>query len=167
MIIVISSQTVVKNEHNLIHQLFEEGLDMFHVYRPNCTTNEIEKFLRSISSQHHNKVVMHEHYLKFHSIAEMQECKQYYDYAFISPVFDSISKPGHRSSYDVNQLKIALMESGKKIIALGGVDEHKIQMLHHIGFYGIALLGAIWSSNNPVEKFKLIKEKWITRGRMF
>jgi thiamine monophosphate synthase len=49
--------------------------------------------------------------------------------------------------------------SGKNIIALGGIDEDKIALVRKIGFIGVAVLGAIWNSKNPVEKFIRIKAK--------
>ena len=55
----------------------------------------------------------------------------------------------------------------KKIIALGGIDEDKIDMVNDSGFSGIALLGAIWQNENPVGKFKRIKEKWLKKELVY
>jgi thiamine-phosphate pyrophosphorylase len=47
--------------------------------------------------------------------------------------------------------------SGKQVIALGGIDEDKIEICRALGFSGVAVLGAIWNSTNAVEKFKKIQ----------
>ena len=43
---------------------------------------------------------------------------------------------------------------------MGGIDEDKIETAKELGFSGVALLGAIWQSEQPVEKFKRIYELW-------
>jgi hypothetical protein len=49
----------------------------------------------------------------------------------------------------------------KKIIALGGMNEDKVETVRNLGFSGIALLGAIWQNENPVGKFKQVQERWL------
>lgn len=105
--------------------------------------------------------MLHAEYFKFHSLKELENCKEKYDYAFLSPVFDSISKAGYESHMDLKEVEKVLKNREDKIIALGGIDEDKIDTVKVLGFSGIALLGAIWKSDNPVEKFKQIKEKWL------
>jgi thiamine-phosphate pyrophosphorylase len=90
-----------------------------------------------------------------------------FDYIFISPVFESISKPGYSSDIDLSQLKdfIASGCSTNPIVALGGVDENNIDSLKNMGLYGAAVLGAIWTPfqkgvtiSDLVDKFLKIKQ---------
>ena len=39
------------------------------------------------------------------------------------------------------------------IIGLGGINEENIAMVKKSGFDGVALLGAIWESENPIAAF--------------
>ncbi len=100
----------------------------------------------------------------FHSWQEIEENGFQYGYVFISPVFDSISKSGYKAGIDLRgalETKQNLARQKKycpSIIGLGGVDEQNITELHQYGFDGVALLGAIWTANDLVEKYKRIKE---------
>ena len=101
--------------------------------------------------------------LSLHSLNEIEHCNLKFDYAFLSPVFDSISKIGYKSTLDLHVVQKFLHKNkDTKIIALGGVDEEKIELVKELGFSGIALLGAVWQSSNPVEKFKRIKTACFT-----
>src|SRR5687768_15635196 len=120
MIIVISNPAPVAGEHHIIHQLFEEGLDAFHVYKPHFSQEQTQNFLQQISAGYRHKVALHAQHLKFHSLEELEACQQHYEYAFLSPVFDSISKTGYKSKFDLHSLKVFLRNRKEKIIALGG-----------------------------------------------
>ena len=50
------------------------------------------------------------------------------------------------------------MKSNYVAIAMGGVDEDKIEKARTFGFDGVAILGALWKSNEIVAKFKRIQE---------
>jgi thiamine-phosphate pyrophosphorylase len=165
-LIVISSPVAVPNEHQIITSLFEEGLETFHVLRPDPNKQEVKALIQKIPSKYHSRIVMHADYPKFHSLKEMEDYKGKDEYAFLSPVFDSISKPGYKSPFSDRmnrflKFKPELMTAikGKNIIALGGIDEDKISMARKIGFAGVAVLGAIWNSKDPVQKFIKIKAK--------
>ncbi len=100
----------------------------------------------------------------FHSWKEIQNCEVPYGHVFISPVFDSISKPGYKGAIALEGIDIARKELKKhnrhcpKIIGLGGVDEHNIPSLIKHKFDGAALLGSIWNAADPIRTFKRIKE---------
>lgn len=95
-----------------------------------------------------------------HSFQEIKNSKWKFDYVFLSPVFDSISKKGYTSGFKPEELRafISAHTLPVKLIALGGVDEGTIKQVKEYGFSGAALLGAIWESEDGVEKFKKIKE---------
>ena len=93
----------------------------------------------------------------FHSLKDITENSFSYDYVFLSPIFDSISKAGYTSNFDLNGLAIDLADLSTKtvppIVALGGISAKNIQLIQKSGFSGAALLGAIWQSENPVKAF--------------
>ncbi|MBX7107232.1 MAG: thiamine phosphate synthase [Chitinophagales bacterium] len=93
----------------------------------------------------------------FHTIGSLRTERFDYAYVFLSPVFDSISKIGYRSTFHEDSLQKVISKSDYKVFALGGVDEDKIEKAAGLGFYGVALLGSIWKSDEPVEKFKRVQ----------
>lgn len=82
-----------------------------------------------------------------HSFEEIETVKDYIDYVFLSPVFNSISKPDYHSKIDLVQAKIFFKSYNKKarVVALGGISDDNINLIKDAGFHGAALLGAIWS----------------------
>ena len=90
----------------------------------------------------------------FHTIAALKKDNPGYKYVFLSPIFDSISKVGYKSSFNEVSLKDTIATSSFNVVALGGVDENKIEKAKQLGFYGIALMGGLWKSSDPIEKCK-------------
>ncbi len=89
-----------------------------------------------------------------HSMEEYNGLPEHFSYAFLSPVFDSISKPGYLAeSFDFSIRK----ESPTKLIGLGGIQADNVNNAIQLGFDGVALLGAIWKSENPLVSMKEIK----------
>lgn len=81
-----------------------------------------------------------------HTMEEYNALPEHFSYAFLSPVFDSISKPGYRAArFDFSEKKASRV----KLIALGGIQAENISECIQMGFEGAALLGAIWNSENP------------------
>ncbi|MDR1274502.1 MAG: thiamine phosphate synthase, partial [Odoribacteraceae bacterium] len=74
-------------------------------------------------------------------------------YLFLSPVFDSISKPGYAAAaFDERRLRAAL--AGRRVIALGGVTAANLPACRRAGYAGGALLGHLWEKPaEAVERF--------------
>lgn len=81
-----------------------------------------------------------------HSWSEVLLCEGY-DYVFLSPVFDSISKVGYKAAFDIETFSNVLHKKvlGTKVIALGGVCAENVDQVESMGFDGYAMLGAIWN----------------------
>ncbi|MFC4096752.1 thiamine phosphate synthase [Euzebyella saccharophila] len=62
MIVLISPENDIPNELPLLHQLFEEGLQCFHLRKPKRSIGDYEKYLSQLDEKYHHKVVIHEHY---------------------------------------------------------------------------------------------------------
>lgn len=90
------------------------------------------------------------------------------DYCFLSPIFNSISKPGYTSSLTaLTDLQPYLATARYPVIALGGVTPDVFPQLADAGFSGAALLGSIFSNeeeegndkdNDPVAAFEAALE---------
>lgn len=65
-----------------------------------------------------------------------------HSYQTLSPIYDSISKPGYKSAFDLNTISKYI--SGFDVVALGGVTFDKLNALQSVNFIGAAMMGAIW-----------------------
>lgn len=79
-----------------------------------------------------------------HSFEEIGSLAFTPDYVFLSPVFDSISKAGYKTAFDLNLLKERLKTVPVPVVALGGITPDKVTACRKAGFDGVALLGYIW-----------------------
>jgi thiamine-phosphate pyrophosphorylase len=73
-------------------------------------------------------------------------------YAFLSPVFDSISKPGYPAAgfTSAEVRRVASAPGAVPLIALGGVTEGNLAAAAGLGFAGAAVLGGVWHRADPV-----------------
>ncbi|MCT4639083.1 MAG: bifunctional hydroxymethylpyrimidine kinase/phosphomethylpyrimidine kinase [Bacteroidales bacterium] len=96
-----------------------------------------------------------------HSFDEIEQYSNIYNYFFISPVANSISKTGYSAGWTTDELieNVDRCSVPEKLVALGGVCSEITDRLTGIGFNRFALLGTIWDSNNPVEAYREIKER--------
>jgi thiamine-phosphate pyrophosphorylase len=88
----------------------------------------------------------------FHSLADLA-CRDWggLDYAFLSPIYDSISKEGYASAgFDQQQLRLALGACAVPIVALGGITKGRITEARDLGFAGVAVLGTVWQAEDPI-----------------
>lgn len=184
-IIVITSPVAVLNEIEIIHSLFENGLDVLHLRKPAINKEELEQFLLQINARWHAQIVMHQHfdlvekyslkgihlneYLRkedkkkllpqfatfqistsVHTFDDLISESPDFDYIFISKLFDSISKK-EAKTIDLEELRTVMQENNiVNAIGLGGISEQNAAALQQLNLKGIALLGAVWESPNPV-----------------
>ncbi|WP_343696673.1 thiamine phosphate synthase [Flavobacterium sp.] len=193
--IVITNPSQVKNEINILHSLFEEGLSLLHIRKPDFSEAEMAQFIDQIKLEFRNKLVLHNHLhlaenlgidrfhfsekerknnpAKFskpyrfkyesiststHSIEDFNSIEDEFDYAFLSPVFKSISKENYHPKNDLFQAVKFRTNYKTKMVALGGIDSNNIQKTLENGFDDAALLGTIWNNENPLKEFKLCQQ---------
>lgn len=75
-------------------------------------------------------------------ISELRDMNIELEYSTLSPIFDSFSKTGYKSRFDIEDLKSKI--KGKNVIALGGVEPELFNILKENEFYGAAMLGCVW-----------------------
>ncbi len=89
----------------------------------------------------------------FHVKEAIVDCAVKFDYVFLSPVFDSISKVGYQGKgFDVTDLD-------EFLIGMGGINEKTVTKTFKLGFKGVGILGAIWNSTNFLQSFNSIQNK--------
>lgn len=173
-LIAITSDKNSVREKDVINKLFEQGLTSLHIRKPSHSRAEVRELLCRINPVFHNRIVLHDHFrlvydfklkgvhlnrrnpeapgkenisisCSYHSLDELRMSSSF-DYVFLSPVFDSLSKPGYNKRYTHSQLTEArdLGTINDRVYALGGVDANTIPLVSEYGFGGIAVLGALW-----------------------
>ena len=96
----------------------------------------------------------------FHALAEISRCRRRYDYVFLSPIFDSISKAGYASQFDLAALQTSLQQLAARpsyyppVLALGGITSQNTKLVQQMGFAGAAVLGAVWQRADPVAAWR-------------
>ena len=189
-LIVLSYEYSFPNELTLIHELFEEGLALFHLRKPTWSEEELYKYLKNIDPIYHRRIVLHDHYkliesfslkgihcnvrnsthwleskqnglqlsASFHSVEELKILTETFEYVFLSPVYDSISKENYHAAFSEEELKEGLNQNLQPdIIALGGINVERVDKCRDMGFDGVAVMGAVWKSKDPVLAFRKLR----------
>lgn len=79
------------------------------------------------------------------------------DETYLGPIFMRYSEENLRLRYDQFELKRAVTNSAKKIVALGGITLDKLSLIEQIGFDGVALQSSIWKSEDIYNAFQAFK----------
>lgn len=175
-LILLTNEEFFVEEDQIISLLFEEGLDVLHLRKPGSDPVYSERLLTLLPDEYHKQIVVHDHfYLKkefnllgihlnsrnpelpigykghvsksLHSLEEVTAEKKKFDYVFLSPIFDSISKSGYPSAFDRPLLESA-HKSGvidHRVMALGGISLQNIPIIKDCGFGGVVLKGDLWN----------------------
>lgn len=61
-LIVISSASDIENEAKIVTQLFEAGLETFHLRKLKLSTNRMKQFINQIPVHFHNRIFIHSHH---------------------------------------------------------------------------------------------------------
>lgn len=165
--------------------LMENRFKYVHVRKPGCCAEEMRGLLEQIPDGLRDRLSLHDfHELaieygiggihlnsrnpfapdgwegrlsrSIHSLEEISGVTE--DYAFISPVFPSISKPGYSGNFTLEEASRWLTPG---IFALGGVTAEKLPLLEDAGFAGAAMLGGAWRREIDRGAFRL---QFITAG---
>ena len=62
MVVLIAPETDIPNEIETLTQLFEEGLDYYHLRKPDKNYQEHVNYLKKIEEKYHSKIVVHLHH---------------------------------------------------------------------------------------------------------
>jgi thiamine-phosphate pyrophosphorylase len=93
-----------------------------------------------------------------HAYNDLKDLSPSFDYAFLGPVFDSISKKNYKAVDFIDDM-CCHEERNIKLIAIGGITKDNLQQAFKRGFNGVAVLGSVWGSKDPVQEFVQIKER--------
>ncbi len=167
LLAVISLPGCFDGEADMLEGLLESGLQKLHLRKPRATDGEKAALLERLAPRWASRLVWHgsaeravDHGIpqvhgsvgiagrglavstSVHSWAELKALPAGLAYAFISPLFDSISKPG----YGANK---ALLQQPDDVfpcmpVGLGGIGIATLGEMMRAGWMGAAVLGEIW-----------------------
>ena len=169
---------MIDEDAYLISNLLKMGIYSVHLRKPKATINECRQLLTKLTDAERAKIIIHDYpelYTEFslkgihinknitslpdgyngfkthswHSFEEIERYKTEYDYLFLSPIFDSISKVGYKSGFTKEEL-LKASTSGiidHKVIALGGITLDMMPYFQELNFGGIAMIGGIYNTN--------------------
>jgi len=89
-----------------------------------------------------------------HNLSEVLTLPAQWQYAFLSPIFPSISKPGYSRPFNWQTLKLTIAQSTTCIYALGGITETTLPKTREAGFSGAAVLGFIWEQPDTAARIR-------------
>ena len=190
MVILISSPDKIENEVDLLNEMMEKSPNLIvHLRKPTYSLTEYEQLLIDIDAKFHPRIVLHKfHQLankyavkgihfsenqrlcyngsikdvistSFHHLEEAKNSGTYFEYFFCSPIFKSISKENYLPSenWTINHEPEIWKE---KAVALGGIYLANLEEAKQKGFENIALLGAVWNTENPIQNLNNIYIQW-------
>ena len=183
VIVFTLPDTEVENETDRITEMLESGvIDRVHIRKPDMSATDMSRLISDIPRRLHGRLSIHsnpellkefpdvgwhfsatrqdrecsgQHSRSCHSPAEAAEWAAICDYVTLSPVFDSISKPGYMSAC-FNPVEEFLCCQYGKVVALGGISPERLPRLRERGYHGAAMLGYAWTAdfNQLIEELK-------------
>lgn len=100
-----------------------------------------------------------------HCLEGLSEVLGRFGAALLSPVFPSLSKPGYGPGQGLAPERIrerlatrTEAERRTLVYALGGVTEANAPACGRMGFDGVAVMGTVWGSEDPVRAFLRIQQ---------
>lgn len=132
----MTKPTFFVEEDKILANLFEEGLENLHLYKPGAAPMFSERLLTLLGEDYHHKITVHGHfYLKeeyrmrgihiddahteppmgykgnisrtCHAISELKDAKKHSNYVFLHSIYDSQTNTDEKSSFTYEELKEA------------------------------------------------------------
>ena len=182
MIILFSPERELNHEQAILNQLFEAGLECFHLRKPHMTFQEHWAYLAQIEPEHHAKIMVHQ----FHEVTETFALKgihfkekdridgmekellpphqaistsfhcpqdlQNHSFEFDYQFLSPVFSSISKSGYEGKGFEVHHIS--KKVIALGGIHLGNIGKVKKMGYQGIGVLGSVWQHPDPVSQYK-------------
>ena len=102
--------------------------------------------------------------LKCHSYDEMRSTLKGCHYLFLSPIFPSVSKRDYVPQRTHREFQVIVerwrAEGGCPVYGLGGITPQNAAHVRALGFDGMAFIGSVWESAQPVQAFLELERAW-------
>ncbi len=179
MNIIITLPHFIPNEaEQIVNLLATNACDYMHIRKPDAAERDVIRIIEQIPSIYYRRISLHDHHnlavryglggihlnsrhshvpigfegrisRSCHSLEEVKQYKEAHDYLFLSPIFDSISKPDYHAAFRTDELQAARAAGiiDKKVIALGGITANRLEEVARMGFGGGAIMSAAWQQS--------------------
>jgi thiamine-phosphate pyrophosphorylase len=133
---LMTQPTFFVEEDKILTSLFDEGLEILHLFKPDSEPVFSERLLSLLSDEYYKRIMVHTNfYLKeeyrlkgihiddaftepptgykgnvtrtCHAISELKEAKKHSNYVFLHSIYDSQSNPDEKQSFTYDELKAA------------------------------------------------------------
>lgn len=162
-------------EDKILTALFEEGLDILHINKPESEPLYAERLLSLLPKSTYDSIVVHQHYylkqeydlkgihinnpdamvpdgFRRHitrstsDINDLKDMKKQCDYVFLHSLHDSLHC-NNKASLTIDEMQTARKKGllDKKVYAMGGMSLENIQMAKDLGFGGVVICGDLWN----------------------
>lgn len=142
---------VLHQHHTLVKEFGLKGVHLTESGRRGLIIGETLKVFRKIFEECELGTAIH-------NPEDLENLPSYFDYVFVSPVFDSVSKVGYaaNAAWAFNHWNHLPFE----VIGLGGMGLDTIVEAKARDFKSIALLGAVWADpQKTIENYNKICQK--------
>ena len=175
---ILTQPTFFVEEDKILSALFEEGLDILHLHKPDSEPVYCERLLSLLPNNCYDKIRVHQHYyLKneydLHGIhidnaddnipdgfrrhvtrstpriSDLKEFKKKTDYVFLHSLFDSLHD-NVKASLTIQEMEDARDKGliDRNVFALGGMSLENIGYAKELGFGGVCVCGDLWNRFN-------------------
>ncbi len=129
---------VLHTHHNLIEQF---NINKLHFNSMDRKSNKYKGYLDQYTLS-----------TSTHSISEFNNLGSEWNYAFISPLFPSISKSGYGNQSRLMEQLISINNKDVHAVGLGGIHRENMNTVlqNHLS---VALMGSIWNQSDPTDYF--------------
>ena len=173
-LVIQTLPTFFVEEDKILTALFDEGMDILHINKPNSEPLYAERLLSLLPSNKYDKVVVHQNYylkqeydlrgihiddpatpvpdgFRRHvsrstpNISDLKEMKKHCDYVMLYSLFDSLHD-GAKASLTMEDMQEARKKGliDRHVYALGGMSLENLQQAKDLGFGGVVICGDLW-----------------------
>lgn len=177
-LLLLSSPNFFVEEDKILTTLFDEGLDVLHLRKPNSEPVYCERLLTLLPERFHQRIVTNDHfYLKeefdllgihlsernpkapehykglttktCYSLEELLEAKRKNKYVILRNIYGSPSN-FNKPQYTLEQLREASRRGliDKHVMAQTGITLENIESIRDLGFGGAVVCSDIWNRFN-------------------
>ena len=177
-LIAITQPYFPEGEEKDIRRLLDRGWERVHIRKPGADAAAVASLIERIPRRYYPAITLHDHFhlaerfglggihlngrnpssppgwrgLVSRSCHSIEETERYHnlDYLTLSPIYDSISKPGYKSGFSIESLRKIRLDN---VYALGGVTFARLGELQEAGFGGAAMLSEAWKTRQDMLQF--------------
>jgi thiamine-phosphate pyrophosphorylase len=154
-IIIISPSKTLENETKIVTELFEHGLETFHLRKPSMRTKEMRLYLDAIPSHFHNRIILHSHHnlTRKYSLKGIHLTRQHLKKKFrmwLRWKFLKMRNPNFYVTTSFHKLASIYQNRENYTYAFLGTIFDQVSEKFNVGFNDTSLRAALEKSNLPI-----------------